>query len=51
MKDLADVNVEETNELIENVLGELMSKDILYEPFVCLKSKVLEHHTYLSFII
>lgn len=41
MKNLADVNVEETNELIENVLGELISKEILYEPFVCLKNKVI----------
>lgn len=41
MKNLADVNIEETNELIENVLGELISKEILYEPFVCLKAKVI----------
>lgn len=42
LKNLADVNVEETNELIENVLGELISKEILYEPFVCLKEKVFK---------
>lgn len=42
MKNLSDVNVEETNELIESVLGELISKQILYEPFICLKSKVLK---------
>ena len=38
---MADVNVEETNALIENVLGELISKEILYEPFICLKDKVM----------
>lgn len=40
LKNLADVNIAETNELIESVLGELISKDILYEPFQSMKNKV-----------
>lgn len=40
MKDLNDIDVSETNNLIESVLGELISKDLLYEPFVAMKNKV-----------
>ena len=28
--------------MIESVLGELVSKDLLYEPFMCMKTKVKE---------
>jgi hypothetical protein len=37
IRDLAE---DDFADVIENVLGELMSKEILYEPFVCMKQKV-----------
>jgi hypothetical protein len=35
-----EFDVSETNNMIESVLGELISKELLYEPFMCMKTKV-----------